>query len=157
LNKYRIFSGIKAIYVILLIIIPAVFQFISNLPGYSHGDNLFITCPCLKLLIMEPFHQENLSVQINNKTTHINDLAGIMFPGSMDVKENTYSICDDFTSPSTVKYDLNVQSHLDQPGQPFAKDPGGMAGFFGSMPSNINKSEEFIIYEIHIQTKQFII
>jgi hypothetical protein len=64
----------------------------------------------------------DLNYNINiNKT-------GLLFPGSMDVRIHALPECDGITSSSPVKYDLNWQSHLDQPGQPFAKDPGGMGG-----------------------------
>ena len=116
----------------LFVIFPAVFLFSNHLPGIGWQEDFALVSGKQLTPEVSPFcltgSLPDLNYNINiNKT-------GLLFPGSRDVKICTLPECDDFTSSSLVKYDLNGQSHTDQPGAQFKKDPGGMAGL-GLLPT----------------------
>jgi hypothetical protein len=104
---------------------PSARVFSNHLPDNGcRGDFAFVSDKWI-LPQGSTLHLSGFSFDLNNNPN--NNITGLMFPGSTDVEICALPECDDFASSSQVKYDLNGQSHIDQPGQPFAKDPGGMA------------------------------
>jgi hypothetical protein len=127
LKKIKLNWGTMAMALSLFVIFPAECLFSNPLPGIGLQEDFALisgkqlTPEGSTFCLSGSLPDLNYNININN--------AGLLFPGSMDVKICTLPECYSFTSSSLMKYDLNWQSHTDQPGQPFTKDPGGMGGF----------------------------
>lgn len=121
------------------VIFPAVLLFSNPLPGIGWQEDFALisgkglTSDGSTLCLSGSLPDLNYTLNINK--------TGLLFPGSIDVKICKLPECCSFTCSSLVKYDLNGQSHIDQLGQPFAKDPGGMADCWQALFYNYRLSE----------------
>jgi hypothetical protein len=109
------------------VIFPAVVLFGNLLPGIGMQEDVaFISGKLLS--------SETSSFCLSGSLSDLNypgsfENTYLLLPGFRDVNLKSLPESAGSASSFQVKFDLNVQPLNDQPGQPFTKDPGGMAGF----------------------------